>query len=203
MNVQTWSVVSGCERLTPGCDNCPSYWEYQEKGWDYHPVTHLNQLAVPLMNKTSTAYMVAAGSDLFHEAVRVEFIQDVFDVMQKSNWHHFEIITKRVERMEALSARSLQWPDNAIAGIAVEEARYKWRIDCLQNIQAKKMVSFGPMTGAMGELNVKGIDFAGVVVEHWGKPRRVEQEWVDDIHTQCEAQGVTIVKQHWLFKETA
>jgi len=73
----------------------------------------------------------------------------------------------------------------------------------LQNIQAKKMVSFGPMTGAMGELNVKGIDFAGVVVEHWGKPRRVEQAWVDEIHTQCEAQGVTIAKQHWLFKETA
>ena len=203
MNIEAWNIVSGCERLTPGCDNCPTYWEYKEKGLDYHPKEHPERLSIPLDNPTPSIYMVATGSDLFHEAVGMEFIQLVFAVMRQADWHQFQVVTKRAERLEAASS-DLQWPRNAMAGIGLEEGRYKWRIDCLRNVDALRFISFGPMTGAMGKLDLSGIHQAGVVVEHWGPhPRDVPPEWIDEIHKQCEEQGVTILDKHWLSKETA
>ena len=111
--------------------------------------------------------------------------------------------TRRAERLEAAS-KYLQWPVNSIAGIALEEGKYKWRIDCLRNVDATRIISFGPMTGAMGKLDLAGIHQAGVVVEHWGpNPREILPEWIDEIHQQCEEQGVTILNKHWLSQETA
>lgn len=203
MKIKTWNIVSGCERLTPGCDNCPTYWEYKEKGWNYHPKEHEDRLIEPLANLTPSVYMVATGSDLFHEAVSMKFINDAFDVMRRADWHQFQIVTKRAERLEAVS-RDLQWPANSIAGIALEEGKYKWRIDCLRNVDATRIISFGPMTGAMGKLDLSGIHQAGVVVEHWGpNPREILPEWIDEIHQQCEEQGVTILNKHWLSQGVA
>tara|TARA_R110000803_G_scaffold169490_2_gene232510 strand:- start:473 stop:1087 length:615 start_codon:yes stop_codon:yes gene_type:complete len=202
--IEAWNIVSGCERLSPGCDNCPTYWEYKEKGLDYHPQEHLERLPIPTDNQTPSMYMVAAGSDLFHEAVTADFIKDAFKVMRTAYWHQFQIVTKRAERLEAFSREYLYWPANALAGVSVEEERYKWRIDCLRNVKASRFVSFGPMTGAMGTLNLSDIHQAGVVVEHWGpNPRDVLPEWVDEIHKQCEEQGVKILNKHWLSQETA
>jgi protein gp37 len=147
--------------------------------------------------------MVSAGSDLFHEAIRVEEIEAVFNVMAKATQHHFEVITKRIERMETLTARRLTWPSNVMAGVTVEETKYKWRLDCLRGIDARRFVSFGPMTGRIGKVDLTGIEVAGVVVEAWGKPRPVKQEWIDEIHKQCDEQKVRIAKQHWLTQEVA
>ena len=202
--IETWNIVSGCERISPGCDNCPTYWEYHEKGLNFHPKERRDRLYDPLKNLTPSVYMVAAGSDLFHEAVTVNFIQDAFKIMRQADWHQFQVVTKRAERLEAVSNRYLDWPSNVFAGIGLEEGRYKWRIDCLRNVDALRFISFGPMTGAMGKLDLSGIHQAGVVVEHWGpNPRDVLPEWIDEIHQQCEEQGVTILNKHWLSKETA
>ena len=148
--------------------------------------------------------MVATGSDLFHEAVTVNFIQDAFKIMRQADWHQFQVVTKRAERLEAVSNRYLDWPSNVFAGIGLEEGRYKWRIDCLRNVDAFRFISFGPMTGAMGKLDLTGIHQAGVVVEHWGpNPREILPEWIDEIHQQCEEQGVTILNKHWLSQGVA
>ena len=197
MIYKNWMIVSGCERLTPGCNNCPSYWEYHEQGLDYHPIEHQGRLLDPILNKTPTVYTVAVGSDLFHEAITIPFIKDVFKVMNKATWHSFELVTKRAERMEYLS--SLKWSDNITAGVSVEEARYTWRIDCLRNVKANRLVSFGPMTGPMGKLNLNGIETAGIVTEHWGpNPRIMKKEWIEEIRDQCKKQGVSISETHWL-----
>jgi len=147
--------------------------------------------------------MVSAGSDLFHEAIRAEEIEVVFKLMAKTSWHHFEVITKRIERMEVLSNRGLDWPDNVMAGVTIEESKYNWRLDCLRDIKARRFVSFGPMTGRIGKVDLSGIEAAGVVVEAWGKPRPVKQEWIDEIYLQCDEQDVRIAKQHWLTQEVA
>ena len=197
MRHENWMIVSGCERLSPGCDNCPSYWEYKKQGLDYHPMELEGNLLNPLLNKVPTNYTVAIGSDLFHEAIRISFIKDVFKIMNKITWHSFELVTKRAERMEYLSSTDLKWSDNMTAGVSVEEARYAWRIDCLRNVKANRLVSFGPMTGPMGKLNLDGIDVAGVVTEHWGpNPRIMKKEWVEDINIQCRKQGVVISDSH-------
>ena len=109
MEAINWQVVTGCERLTPGCDNCPTYWNFKKLGLDYHPQTHSEALRDPLANKVSSLYLVAAGSDLFHEAVRTEFILEVFRVMHLAYWHRFEVGTKRIERAATLSDRHLIW----------------------------------------------------------------------------------------------
>jgi protein gp37 len=204
MKTIPWNVVTGCERLTPGCDNCPTYWEYKAKGKDYSPKEHPEILSEPVRNPEQSIYVVAPGSDLFHESVSVDHIKGVFNVMLTAYWHQFEIITKRAERMEMFSNRYIQWPNNVVAGVAVEEAKYKWRIDCLRNIRANRMVSFGPITGRIGKVNLKSIHIAGAVIETWGpKPRPVKQKWIDEIHKQCREQGVLVSEESWLAKESA
>ena len=203
LEVTEWNITTGCERLTPGCDNCPTYWDAKERGLDYHPRFYPKRLGIPTANEIPTAYMVSAGSDLFHEAIRVEEIEAVFNVMARATQHHFEVITKRIERMETLSARHLTWPSNVMAGVTIEEAKYKWRLDCLRGIDARRFVSFGPMTGRVGKVDLTGIEVAGVVVEQWGKPRPVKQKWVDEIHKQCDASNVRIARQHWLTQGAA
>lgn len=195
-----WPITTGCERLTPGCNNCPSYWEYFEKGWDYHPIFRPEYLTLPFETKESATFIVSPGSDLLHEAIKIEFIEDVIKTMAVNLQHNFQIVTKRVERLEALD---LPWPGNAYIGVAVEESKYKWRIDCLRNVRASRFVSFGPMTGRIGKVDLSGIQSAGVIVETWGKPRSCKQEWVDEIHDQCEEQNVMISTEHWVVKETA
>jgi len=195
-----WPVVTGCERLSPGCENCPSYWEYAKMGWDYHPTPRPESLYHPSQITEPSIFIVAPGSDLLHEAVRVEFIETVIKTMAVNLRHTFQIVTKRAERLEALN---LPWPGNVQVGVAVEESRYKWRIDCLRNVRANRFVSFGPLTGPVGQVDLSGIQSAGVVIETWGKPRPCKQEWIDEIQIQCELQNVTVSTEHWLVKETA
>jgi len=202
MEAINWEVVTGCERLTPGCDNCPTYWNHKKLGLDYHPQTHSEALRDPLANKVSSLYLVAAGSDLFHEAVRTEFILEVFRVMHLAYWHHFEVGSKRIERMATLSDRSLIWRENMLAFTGVESAEYKWRIDVLRKIEARRMVSFGPMVGRVGEVNLEGIEVAGAVVEDYGpKPRPIPDEWVEHLRIQAEGQNVRWSTTRWQAKE--
>ena len=206
MKIVPWEVVIGCERISPGCDNCPTYWEFKKEGWDYHPSAQLINLREPLRKDEPTCFIVASGSDLFHESINTEFIQTVFEIMKDAEplGHQFEVITKRAERMEMVSNRFLEWPDNAIAGVAVEESRYKWRIDCLRNIKARRFVSFGPLTGRIGKVNLQGIEVAGAVPETWGShPRPTDPKWIDEIELQCKKQGVAISQQHFLIKGTS
>jgi len=206
MKIVPWEVVIGCERISPGCDNCPTYWEFKKEGWDYHPSAQLINLREPLRKDEPTCFIVASGSDLFHESISTEFIQTVFEIIKDAEplGHQFEVITKRAERMEMVSNRFLEWPDNAIAGVAVEESRYKWRIDCLRNIKARRFVSFGPLTGRIGKVNLQGIEVAGAVPETWGShPRPTDPKWIDEIELQCKKQGVAISQQHFLIKGTS
>ena len=195
MEISPWNITTGCERLTPGCDNCPTYWDAHKNGWDYHPTFNLKELSTPLNNKVPTAYMVSVGSDLFHEAIRVSEIASVFEVMHLATWHHFEIVTKRIERMESVSRRHLHWPVNSMAGVTIEEEKYAWRLDCLRDVNARRFASFGPMVGRMGKVDLTGIEVAGVIVEEWGKPRPVKPEWIDEVYEQCEKYGVGISKE--------
>jgi protein gp37 len=202
MKLIEWKVVTGCERLTPGCDNCPTYWEYEKNGWDYTPAIQPVHMNEPLDNQEPSTYLVASGSDLFHESVPVEFIQAVFTRMRQANWHDFEVLTKRAERLERLSDAKLLWPNNVRAVVAVEEAKYKWRIDCLRTVKAHRFVSFGPMTGRIGKVDLTGIEGAGVVVEDWGPdPRPIKPEWIEEINMQCEEQGVLLATNKWVVGE--
>jgi len=199
--MKAWEIVTGCERLTPGCDNCPTYWDYKEKGMDYHPIFHMDRLRDPYEMVGPATVVVAPGSDLLHEAITYKHILAAAAVMEENHDLVFELGTKRAERLGALQ---FMWPDNVMVGIPVEESKYKWRIDILRDdVQAKhKMISFGPMTGRVGKVDLSGIEAAGVVVETWGpNPRYVPQSWVDEVKDQCLEQGVRYIEQHWVSEE--
>ena len=199
--IHEWQIVTGCERLTPGCKNCPTYWNYKQDGLDYHPTFHVERLTEPSF-WTSGTCIVAPGSDLLHEAIRYEKVFRVAKVMKDNPQISFEMGTKRVERLEALP---FTWADNVVIIVGVEESRYKWRIDSLRNIKAKlKMVSFGPITGRVGQVDLSGIDIIAVIPEIWGKdPRECKQEWIDELYEQAQDQGVAISENYWLCKENA
>jgi len=199
--MENWYIVTGCERLSPGCDNCPTYWDYYHRGLDYHPIFHKERIMHPYKFWDGTTVIVAPGSDLIHEAITEKQIRGVVNVMKHNPEVFFEVGTKRAERLVALG---IKWPDNVTVGVAVEEARYKWRIDALRDVDVQhKMVSFGPLTGPVGEIDMCNISMAGVVVETWGpNPRPVKQEWIDEIRDQCLDWPVRFVDQHWVAKET-
>lgn len=190
LKTEVWGIVTGCERLSPGCDSCPSYWEYYKDNRDYHPVFHNDLLNAPIENKIPTKYAVAFGSDLFHESIRIEQLEEVFEVMRVASWHHFLIATKRAERM-FYSTLDLDWPDNCSVSVSIESSDFNWRIPYLRNCNAKtKIISAVPLIGDLGNINLKGIHLVCVQPETWGFKRECKQEWIDLIIEQCTEQGV-------------
>ena len=193
-----WQITKGCSRLTPGCDNCPSYWEYEKGNKDYHPVFQRDRINEPRRFEKRDDVIVSPGSDIFHEAIRTSELLQILHTIQYCPQHSFEIGTKRIERVEALD---WDWPDNVVMGVAVEQARYKWRIDALRNVKARRFVSFSPVLEDIGEVNLDGIHYAGAMLEDWGnKPRKGEQAWTDDLYDQIEAQGVVVLGQRWMYQ---
>jgi len=89
---------------------------------------HHDLLDVPLRFKKPSMIFVNSMSDLFHEEVPFEFIQAVFDTMQKADWHIFQVLTKRSKRLRELAPR-LSWPQNVWMGVSVENEHYLFRID--------------------------------------------------------------------------
>mgnify|MGYP003676229306 CR=1 FL=1 len=190
MDRKNWEIVTGCERLTPGCDSCPSYWEYKEKGLDYNPVFNDSLLREPIDNNIPTQYLVALGSDIFHEAVKPEEIAAVFDVIRESKHHWFEIATKRVERMHCLM-KGIEWPINVSLSVSIESSEYLWRLEYLKSCGAKfKAVSMVPLLGGIGKADFAGVHLVGIQPETWGFKRPMRDEWAEEIETQCNEQGV-------------
>jgi len=104
----TWNPVSGCTKLTPECTHC-----YAERDW--HRLTHLaayagreftdvacheDRLDQPIRWKRPRLIFVCSMSDLFHDDVPDDFIDQVFAVMALSPQHTFQVLTKRAERMQ-------------------------------------------------------------------------------------------------------
>ena len=95
---------------------------------------------------------VNSMSDLFHDDVPFEFIRDVFDVMGKAQWHTFQILTKRSERLVELAGK-LPWHDNIWMGVSVENAAYTYRIGHLRRVPASvRFLSVEPLLGPIPRL---------------------------------------------------
>ena len=133
---KNWEIVTGCERLTPGCDSCPSYWHYEANGLDYTCNPQMHNLEIPSHEPFSKIYSVALGSDLFHESVGHDDLKRIFISMNNARHHCFEIVTKRIERAYCVS-KELEWTENIWLGVALESGLYRWRVDYLRGIPAK------------------------------------------------------------------
>ena len=158
----TWNPVTGCTKISQGCKNC--YAERMAKRLmamgqpnyanGFKLAMHEHVLELPLKWKKPQTIFVNSMSDLFHKDVREDFIQKVFDIMNRAPWHTFQILTKRADRLAEISDRLL-WGKNIWMGVSVESADYKFRIDQLCETQAQvKFISFEPLIDSVGKINL-------------------------------------------------
>jgi protein gp37 len=201
----TWNPSTGCDALSPGCDNC--YAERlahrlkamgQKKYANGFQLTlHPEALDLPLSWKQPQVVFVNSMSDLFHQGVPPEFIQRVFSTMRKAHWHQFQILTKRSGRLLALSDR-IDWPANVWMGVSVESERYSKRIDHLRLTQAKtKFLSLEPLLGPINNLDLSGIDWVIVGGESGPGARAMRPEWATSVRDQCSNAGVPFFFKQW------
>ena len=201
----TWNPVTGCTKVSPGCKNC-----YAERlalrlramgNPRYRNVfavtLHPDQLELPLRWRRPRRIFVNSMSDLFHEAVRDDFINQVFDVMKRADWHIFQVLTKRSRRLAAL-APSLSWAPNIWQGVSVENARYTQRVRDLQTVPAAvRFLSVEPLIGPIQDLPLTDIDWVIVGGESGGQRRPMAPEWARNIRDQCRAADVPFFFKQW------
>ena len=201
----TWNPLTGCTKISPGCKHC--YAERMAKRLHamgqpnyangFKLTLHPQALEIPLSWKKPQMIFVNSMSDLFHKDVPVDFIQQVFDMMRRADWHRFQVLTKRAERLLELDAQ-IEWPSNVWMGVSVENQDYKYRIDLLRQTHARiKFLSLEPLLGPLPHLNLKGINWVIVGGESGPGARPVLEEWVIDIRDQCKARHVPFFFKQW------
>lgn len=201
----TWNPIIGCSKVSPGCKFCyaermahrlramgqPKY----ANGFEL--TIHEESMELPLKWKQPRTIFVNSMSDLFHHEVPEETIQRVFDVMCRADWHQYQILTKRSERLMELSPR-LPWQHHIWMGVSVENSDYTHRIENLRQTQARiKFLSLEPLLGPLQDLNLQGIDWVIVGGESGPKARPMKPEWVIEVRDQCVQTGVSFFFKQW------
>ncbi len=201
----TWNPVRGCTKISPGCTHCyAETFAERFRGVPNHPFEHgfdlrvvRSALELPLKWRTSRRIFVNSMSDLFHDEVSDAYVLEVFDVMRRASQHHFQVLTKRSDRMARLTA-SLKIPDNVWMGVSVENAKYTTRIDDLRKVKAKiRFLSVEPLLGPIPALNLEGIRWVIVGGESGPRARPMEAAWVRSIRDRCVAAEVPFFFKQW------
>jgi protein gp37 len=194
----TWNPVTGCTKISKGCENCYAY-TFAERfrgvpGHAFEPGFDLTlrpeRLELPLEWEKPRRIFVNSMSDLFHEKVPEDFIQQVFSTMNRAKQHTFQILTKRAKRLMDLGP-SLEWGANIWQGVSVETKDYTWRIDALRKVPAKvRFLSLEPLLGPLPGLNLTGMHWVIAGGESGRGARTMEASWATDIRDQCRKVGV-------------
>jgi protein gp37 len=201
----TWNPVTGCTKVSAGCKYC--YAEVMARRLKAMGVnkykdgfkvrTHSDALSIPFSWTKSKFVFVNSMSDLFHPDVPIEFIKKVFEVMNQTPQHTYQVLTKRAERLFQLHEQ-FYWTDNIWMGVSVEDGRVLERVDYLRNINAKtKFLSCEPLIGPLVNMNLSNIDWVIVGGESGKKARPIKESWVWDIKLQCQDEGVSFFFKQW------
>src|SRR5260221_1113213 len=201
----TWNPVTGCTKISPGCKFC--YAETLAKrlhrmnapGYrnGFKLTLHPERLKDPLKRKKPTMWFVNSMSDLFHDRVPFEYIDEVFKPIWQTPQHRYQVLTKRPERMSRyFSPRSV--PSNVWIGTSVENKEYGLpRIDALRKVRSDvRFLSIEPLLEDIGEIDLSGISWVIVGGESGARARPMHPDWVRSIRDQCEEAGV-----HFFFKQ--
>jgi protein gp37 len=158
---------------------------------------HQHALQLPLGWKRPQMVFVNSMSDLFHEKVPKEFILNAFAIMKRADWHVFQVLTKRSNRLLDLSAE-LPWAPHIWMGVTVESQDFTFRIDDLRQTGANvKFLSIEPLLGPISRLDLSGIDWVIVGGESGPGARPMAPEWVKDIRDKCQIQNVRFFFKQW------
>lgn len=214
----TWNPVAGCTITSPGCSNCYAmrmaarleamghrkYIGTTRKSGDRYVWTGQvnideSSLSAPLEWRKGKRIFVNSMADLFHTDVPTWFINQVWNVMAACPQHHFQILTKRPERMAALFAEGkLERLLNVWVGTSVENSDVVDRIGHLSKINGMTLfVSFEPLIGPVGDVDLTGIHWAIVGGESGPRSRPINPDWVDELHAICRRDDVAFFFKQW------
>jgi protein gp37 len=136
-------------------------------------------------------------SDLFHARVSSSFIRDVFQVMEETPRHTYQLLTKRPRRA-ARMAVELPWPSNVWLGVSAETSGQLWRLDELRKVPAAtRFVSAEPLLGSLVGLDLTGIHWLIAGGESGPNHRTLDPEWVRKLRDECTRQGVAFFFKQW------
>ena len=141
-------------------------------------------------------------SDLFHERVEDSYIETVLDVMRLGDWHIFQVLTKRAQRMNRLLKerhQDLLERHHIWLGVSVENRKHGIpRIQELRETPASvRFLSIEPLIEDLGTIDLNGIDWVIVGGESGPRARPMERSWVISIHEQCQAARVPFFFKQW------
>jgi protein gp37 len=206
----TWNPVRGCTKVSPGCKHCYAKTfadrfrgvagHAYEQGFTLRLVPE--KLAEPLRWASPKMVFVNSMSDLFHKDVPDAYIVKVVEVMATADWHVFQVLTKRSDRLRNLLTGPLRkyaalphiwW------GVSVENRKHGLpRIADLQSSPAKvRFLSVEPLLEDLGSVNLKGISWVIVGGESGSGARPLEASWVRSIQLRCSSQGVAFFFKQW------
>jgi protein gp37 len=206
----TWNPIRGCTRITPGCDHCYAETFAErfrgvkghpyEQGFDLRLVPE--KLADPLRWQTPKMVFVNSMSDLFHKDVPDHYIEAVCRVMERADWHTYQVLTKRSSLMRDMLNAPLRFAAGLAHiwwGVSVEDRTHGLvRIQHLQQAPAaKRILSIEPLLEDLGEIDLEGIHWVILGGESGAGARPMQKEWVLSIRDQCERAGIPFFFKQW------
>ncbi|MGA3014086.1 MAG: phage Gp37/Gp68 family protein [Bacteroidales bacterium] len=201
----TWNPTTGCTKISEGCNNC--YAEKLSKRLKamgnpkykngFALTMHADILEQPISWKKSKMVFVNSMSDIFHENIDTAYIMKVFEVMNKTPQHTYQVLTKRSERLLKLS-QQIRWTPNIWMGVTVENNKHIDRINhLLQTSASTKFLSFEPLIAPIKIESLTGIDWVIVGGESGPNGRLIKKEWIDDIHDICNPDHIPFFFKQW------
>ena len=206
----TWNPLRGCTKISPGCKRCyaetfaerfrgvPNH--PYEQGFDLRLIPE--KLSEPFLWPGPRTVFVNSMSDLFQASVPDEYIEEVVRVMVEANWHTYQVLTKRSDRLRQLLSDKLKFAAaqrHIWWGVSVEDKKYGLpRVQDLRQAPAAiRFLSIEPLLEDLGRFDISGIDWAIIGVESGPGARPMKLEWVDRIHALCEAANVSFFFKQW------
>ncbi|MDO8543304.1 MAG: phage Gp37/Gp68 family protein [Opitutaceae bacterium] len=206
----TWNPVRGCTKISPGCKHCyAETFAERFRGVKGHPFEFgfdlrlvPSKLGDPIRWSTPRKIFVNSMSDLFHPEVPDDYIENVCQVMLAANWHTYQVLTKRAERMSRLLQTKLRGAANASNiwwGVSVEDKAHGLpRIDQLRKAKpAVAFLSIEPLLEDLGVVNLTGIHWVIVGGESGHGARPLDAAWARSIRAQCRGQKVPFFFKQW------
>lgn len=206
----TWNPIRGCTKVSPGCKHCYAQTFAErfrgvpghpyEQGFDLKLVP--DKLLDPFRWKSSKKVFVNSMSDLFQNGVGADYIRKVVSVMVEADWHIYQVLTKRSERLRTMLASDLQFAgaqEHIWWGVSVEDRKHGLpRIDDLRNSPAKvKFLSVEPLLEDLGDVDLSGIHWVIVGGESGPGARPLNAIWVRRVLRQCRKYGIPFFFKQW------
>jgi protein gp37 len=206
----TWNPVRGCTKISAGCKHCYAetfaerfrgvHGNPFEHGFDLRLAPH--KLSEPFQWSKPQMVFVNSMSDLFHEKVPEDYIIKIAEVMVTANWHTYQVLTKRTDRLRYLLQTSLKFAaslEHIWWGTTVENKKAGIpRIQYLRDANAAvNFLSIEPLLEDLGTLNLQGIQWVIVGGESGNGARPMLVEWVTSIRNQCIEQKVPFFFKQW------